>query len=654
MAKDAFDAALTGFRRWTGTTKRRLAGDAGTDADELRILFDLMRDYLDIDRPADLGEGDLEELLLHIYPRKITVLDSADAEDTTPAIRDFLAYLAETSAMPEGAVRTLERELDRIAPRFAEAVMDPSNWGMARSFVQAMVADGVDLDDQAAVGRWIAAYNTRLDDFADEYDDEADDTDLKDAFGLPDRLPPMRLPSAAELAEPARDAPMIGQLRALAAWLGTGRLVTENAELAGGDAAEAAVALSIGVPSARDDQALPGLTDLHAVGRMRDVPGLDYLWRLALDAGFIDLNDQETHAVPGELARARLDSDDHEALEAWDSVFALVLDTLDVATSLDQRRSRELDFYGQGAALAVMLFLARPDGLPVAEASEMVQSAAVAELAPIQAVKAWQSWVRAHGDPARLLLGRMSELGAVRVSDSGDGDVARLTPLALAAIRTQLIDAGVEIPLLPPAEQMTATELIAMADGATEEEFKAETDAWLSARTPESAAAELLSVAAESDAPSRMLAVVLVMELGVSAEPAWRDALDRIELRGYAKAALAALAEDDPAATDVPAGCELAADDLAWMLTDALVIDGWDDVDDDAENEPAALAERLRESIPAGREVAAFEMMARVPHPDAANVLTVIGKYHPDKRIAKLARKSAYKAASRQVTAQRR
>jgi hypothetical protein len=301
-----------------------------------------------------------------------------------------------------------------------------------------------------------------------------------------------------------------------------------------------------------------------------------------------------------------------------------------------------------------MLFLARPEGLPVAEASEMVQSAAVAELAPIQAAKAWQSWVRAHGDPARLLLGRMSELEAVRISDSGDGDVARLTPLALAAIRTQLIDAGVEIPLLPPAEQMTAADLIAMADGATEEEFKAETDAWLSARTPESAAVELLSVAAESDASSRMLAVALVIGLGVSAESAWRDALDRIELRGYAKATLATLAEDDPATTDVPPGCELADDDLAWMLTDALVIDGWDDVDDDAENEPAALAERLRESIPAGHEVAAFEMMARVPHPDAANVLTVIGKYHPDKRIAKLARKSAYKAASRQVTGQRR
>jgi len=41
--------------------------------------------------------------------------------------------------------------------------------------------------------------------------------------------------------------------------------------------------------------------------------------------------------------------------------------------------------------------------------------------------------------------------------------------------------------------------------------------------------------------------------------------------------------------------------------------------------------------------------MARVPHPDAASVLTVIGRHHPDKKIAKAARKSAYRATSRQV-----
>jgi hypothetical protein len=634
MAKDRFEAELAGFRRWTNTTEQKLCGDPSADASELEPLLDLMRDYLGIDTPADLGRGDLEELLLRVYPRKITVLDRADTEDTIPAVRDFLAYLAESGEMTAGAVRQLERELDGIAPRFADAVMDPSNWGTARSFVQAMAADGVDMGDQAAIDRWIAAFNARADPADGMFgagEDDGEDIGLKEAFGLPDRLPPMRLPAEAELAGMARDAPLPGRLRALAAWLGTGRVVTENAELGDGDAAEATAALGLGV---------------------RDIPRLDYYWHLALDAGFIELDEDETHAIPGEAAQAWQDGDDDEVLDIWEMLFALVMDTLEVIASLDPRRSRELDFFGQGAALAVTLFLARPDGLAVTEVSEVIRDAAVDELAPAHAEKTWQSWVRAHGDPARLLLDQTVAVGAVRISDSENGDLARLTPLGLAAIRTQLADSEVEVPLLPPADQMTAADLLAMADSASEEEFEAETAAWLAHRTPESAAEHLLSAAAESDPASRMLAVGVVTEFGARAEAAWRDALGQVQLRGYAKIALAALAGGDPAG-DLAADLNLTPDDLAWMLTDGLVLDGWAELDDDAEDDPAAVGERLRAAIPAGQEAAVFEIMARVPHPDAASVLTVIGRHHPDKKIAKAARKSGYKAASRQVAQQR-
>jgi hypothetical protein len=623
MAKDSFDAALTGFRRWM-TTKP--SGDPEVAVGEMRPLLDLMRDYLGIDRPAGLGAGDLEELLLRIYPRKITVLDRADTEDTIPAVRDFLAYLAERGEMPAATVRALERELDRIAPRFADAVMDPSNWGMARSFVQAMAADGVDFDDRAAVDRWIAGYNSRLGRPGDEedYEDDAGEVDLKEAFGLPDQMPPMRLPAVPELAALARQAPMIIQLRKLAGWLGAGRAVTENAELASGDAAEAAAELSL------------------------DVPRLTYLWPLALDAGFIELDEDETHAVLGETAQAWEDSDDNEALEIWTMVFSLLVSTtLDIAASQDPRRAGELDFSGHGIAFAVMLFLARPDGLPVAEVSEVIRTVATAELSSARAEKVWQSWVRAHGDPARLLVDLVADLHAIQIADAEDGPVARLTPLGLAAIRTQFVESGVEIPLLPSAEQMTAAELIAMADGASEEEFTAETAAWLAHRTAESAARELLAVAAESDPASRLLAVgVVVTELGASAESVWRDALGQIELRGYARAALATLRDGE--ATTSPTGLE-PDEDLAWMITDALAAEGWDDLSDDAGHEPGTLAQRLGEKIPAGQELVAFELIARAPHPAAADVLTVIGRHHPDKRIAKLARKSAYKAATRQA-----
>ena len=631
MAKDPFDAALAGFERWTTTTSRKLSTDPETAVSEVETLLGLARDYLDIEGPADLGEGDLRELLLRIYPRKMTVFDVADTEDTVPAVRDFLAYLAERGEIPEGRARSLERELDEIAPRFGDVMMDPSNWGMAGSIVHAMAADGVDLDDQAAVDRWISAYNAGLAGVGDEeeYEDE-DIVDLKEAFGLPDQMAPLRLPAPTELAALARRAPLMAQLRRLAWWLGAGRAVTEDEELAGGDLAEAAAELGV------------------------DVARLQHLWWLALDAVLIELDEDETHAIPGESAHVWDDGDEDEVLDIWEMVFALVIgDTLDAAASLDPDRSGELEFSGHGAALAVTLFLARPEGLPVAEVSEVIRVAATDELPPARAEKAWQSWVSAHGDPARLLLDLMAELRAIEIADAGDGPVARLMPLGLAAVRTQLVQSGVEIPLLPDTEHLTAAQLIAMADGVSEEEFAAETAAWLSHRTAEPAARELLAVAAASDPASRILAVsVVITELGALAEPAWREALGRIELRGYAKTALATLPGGDPAVASLP-GLEPDEHDVAWMLTDALAAEGWDDLSDDAGHEPEALAKRLGEAIPAGQELVVFELMARVPHPEAADVLTVIGRQHPDTKIAKLARKAAYKAASRQA-AQRR
>jgi hypothetical protein len=416
-------------------------------------------------------------------------------------------------------------------------------------------------------------------------------------------------------------------LLALAHWAGAGRPVNENAELTEHDAADAAAALGIGVPD------------------------LDYLRWLALDTGFLELDDEEAHAMAGEEAQAWQDGDDDERLEIWDTVFPFVLDTLEIAAALDPRRSRELDFSGHGTALAVMLFLARAEGISVSEASEVIRDIAVAELAEGPAAKAWQSWVRAHGDPARMLIDRMAQFGAVQVAEGDDGERARLTPLGLATMRAQLVRYGVEIPILRSPDQMSAADLIAVADAVSEEEFKTETADWLAHRTPESAARDLLAVAAESDPAPRMLAVALVTEIGAPAEPAWRDAIGRPELRGYAKAALTALAGVAPD-DDAPPGLEPDEDDLARVIIDMLVTEGWGDPDD-AEPDPAAFEERLREAIPPGREPVAFEMMARVPHPDAAGVLTVIGKHHPDKRVAKLARKCAYKAASRQAVKRR-
>jgi hypothetical protein len=42
-----------------------------------------------------------------------------------------------------------------------------------------------------------------------------------------------------------------------------------------------------------------------------------------------------------------------------------------------------------------------------------------------------------------------------------------------------------------------------------------------------------------------------------------------------------------------------------------------------------------------------FDAISRSPHPDAATVLSLVGKHHPDKRVAKAARGSAHHARTR-------
>src|SRR5882757_6381563 len=159
MATDPMDKISADFSRWAATPDRKLSGEPAADVAEADLLLGLMRDHLGLDSPARLNPGDLEDLLLNIYPRKVTVFDPEDAQDTVPALRDLLAFLADTGRLSAAAARRLGRELDQVASRFADAVMDPSRWGPARSITQAMVTEGVDITDSAAVQDWIEQYN---------------------------------------------------------------------------------------------------------------------------------------------------------------------------------------------------------------------------------------------------------------------------------------------------------------------------------------------------------------------------------------------------------------------------------------------------------------------------------------------------------------
>jgi hypothetical protein len=469
---------------------------------------------------------------------------------------------------------------------------------------------------------------------ADDF--EYEDIDIKDALGLPDALPPIRLLPLPELAAEARRAPLPAQLAALAAWVGKdGREVDEDGDLTPEDRAEVVAALGV----AAED--------------------FDFLWEYALGVEWLLFDpDDEDRVLRGETADDWASGDDATVFAAWSSTMAAVLgETLELygpepdfddESDDDEGDDEEFNFTGQGMAIAILLFLARREGLTTDEFTEVLWENAAGgdideddEELSEELAEARERWEEEYGDPARLLLDRLQTVLAV----TEDDDVIRLTPLALAALHEQLVEAGVDIPLLPPtAAELTGSDLLAMAEGVSDAEFEAEAQAWVESRGDEPAARELLELAAEGHPGERMLAVAVVTAIGAPAAPALRESLAVESLRGYAKVALLSLAgvDDISAAADVPSELELGPDDLAWIATDLLAL-----ACDDEYPDPDDLAVSFREAVPVGQEVPLFEAMARSNHPDAEDVLNHLGRHHPDKQVSKAARTAAHKAASR-------
>jgi hypothetical protein len=450
-------------------------------------------------------------------------------------------------------------------------------------FRNGRVLDGADLDEHYASG---------LDDEPATWDD----IDLEDAFDLPPVLPPVRLPEEAELAAQARRSALLADLRALA------------------------------------DEVRKTTVQTAAVNPV--------LLRLAEEAELVERDGEDL--APSEDAGWLDDlADDSDALDAWEYTFAEVLDiTLEAAGDSDPVVADDLDLEGHGPALVTRLFLSWRDGVRITELAGALRDAATADLPAEEADRQWQKWVDAHGDPLRLLLGQLERLGAVSATD----DVARLEPLGVQAVRSKLERDHLFVPVLPAPDKMTPNDLVLVRMHGSDDDLEAELASWTDSRGEEQAARELLAFAADGNAATRTATITIVSRLGQAAEPAWREALDRVELRCYAKPQLAKLAGLDPESTDLPAELERA--DIAWLIADTF--GPFSHFDLGQQTFPFDFAELKRVSgIEKPDE--AFEAMARLDHPDAEAVLTMIGRHASDKATAKAARRAAYKASTRRA-----
>ena len=452
-------------------------------------------------------------------------------------------------------------------------------------FRNGRVLEGADLDEY---------YVSGLDDEPVNWHD----IDLEDAFDLPPVLPPVRLPEEAELAAQARRSALPADLRALA-----------------GEVRKTTVQTAAVNP---------------------------VLLRLAEEAELVEQDDE--NLAPGEDAGWLDDlADDSAALDAWEHTFAMVLDTtLEAADDSDPVVAPDLDLDGHGPALVMRLFLSWRDGVRITELADAIKEDVTADLEAEEAGRQWQEWLDAHGAPLRLLLGQLERLGAVSVTD----DAARLEPLGIQAVRSKLERDGLLVPVLPAPNEMTADDVVLVFMHGSDGDLEAELASWTDSRGEEQAARELLAFAADANAVTRTAAVTIVARLGQAAEPAWHEALNRVELRCYAKPQLAKLAGLDPEGTDLPAELEPERADVAWLIADTF--GPFSHFDLGKERFPFDFAELERISR-FEKPDQVFEAIARLDHPDAEAVLAMIGRHASDKTTAKAARRAAYKASTRRA-----
>jgi len=148
-------AELTG--RWT----EWVAGHDVGDSEIPEVLLHYKWRFLD-GHLTRWSRGDLEEIYLELYPAKV-VADPGDSDEILGKGRAFLTFLSDVDLLDAASepVELLVAHLERIGSRFRTYMADRSRYSTGKRFTMAALAEGVALDDQAAVEAFMARFNSR-------------------------------------------------------------------------------------------------------------------------------------------------------------------------------------------------------------------------------------------------------------------------------------------------------------------------------------------------------------------------------------------------------------------------------------------------------------------------------------------------------------
>lgn len=598
------------------------------------------------------------ELLWEWFPRKVT-LDESDWPAVVPALHawvDFLQYAGLRDQRGDGP-SALHRELDDLAGDFTAAMGDVTKYGMAKFWATLMAEHGVDVSDEEAVQRFI----TDLNEGRIGYDPSALSAVLnnaaEDQLGQPgpSRMPPVRLAPEAELAKRADESLAVQRLRALTEWVGDGRALTQTGRLKLADARHLIELLET------SDVMDPVVGDRTVkTTSSEELYELDVTFRCAKAARTVRV--VKGRLVPVKKNAALLD----RPLELWGRAFDEVANLGEAICGRGYiqsllTRDFELGYH------AVLMGLYTGGRLPRSVLNDMVWEllceAFWIDHGTEQQRWLWRKMVEAD---LRRLTDQLELLGAVRqvpegektgLAEQGDGvadtgnaeappwlagleddehendDELELTPLGVWGVRRQLLGLGYDAPVIGDLAGESAEAAIAAAVEFDDIELTdEELAAWCSARGEQQAARDLAALIRRTDEPQhRMLAFRALGYTGESGIEEVRAVRDDEDVGAYAGAWLVSQGAADPGS--------LGRSEYALAMLETLAAL--------RSLGAEAVVEAFAEGASRDNQLSMLDDLWRVRHSHLVPVLDAIAGKHPDKTVAKAARKARFKAQSR-------
>ena len=615
MDQPQLDQLVDGFAGWLSGQ-----GNETTDPQDIGVLVGWKRDYGD-DHPYRWRLADIDAFLLEYCPRKLSVPPELATRIPT-GVAEAMIYLGERGLLRRGsepARRLADHALSRT-DEFIDSMSDPALFGMAKSMfaLGGGLEPDFDITAPGAIEQLIERANSRMPDLP--------------MAPEPLTVGPVAMPDDGERRVSAAAAPALRRFELLhEACAMPGLRLTKTGNLTLADARRLVELLDTGDSP---DHTIGDHT--YVLRTAADLSGLTRWIEWALAAGVVRRKQGRMVAVGVWLKAAK------DPVAALDRTADALLRIGPV--SIDQRweiTARLAMFVEDGAGRILAELLGVEGPVEIDDVCELITEIVrgAIQVPPFLPDGFVSSLVR-------VLFDRFDECGLVLLDGitveqnelglgQRSGGTVRLTPAGVAVATRLAAQLGIEVLERPDPATATATQLADLVGILGEEEWTADVRAWSAGRAADEAATEL--VAALARRPDYVVLgglELLPVVFGAAATPAVRTLL------GGPTDAIAVLWLSqhgglDPATVEPP---RLLAGAVA-LFAAMLDLEGVDAMLGSLSGERAD--ERADEPL------ATIEQLWRSAHPRTGEVLTIIGAHHPDKRLAKAAKKSAFKFNSR-------